>query len=210
MKTPLLSILIAFLWVSTANVNAQKFGYKGFSGGMMVHTGYVFSGSYSIINTSGDVISRQKMSGSPFGIGGALKIHLSEHFRVGTEGYVSTLNYNHNGSFASIGWGGVLVDWMWQLGKFATYFGVCVGGGSQKNLTISESYGDDYKVEDNTLYRKYGFMAVTPYAGVEFAITEKVRFTFKADYLMNVSNPQSDFLRGVRFFIGFSFYRLKN
>lgn len=190
MKYTAAFLLLSLLFVGTTNSSAQKFGYKGFSGGMMINTGYV----------SGELIQNQKTGGAPFGFGGAIKIHLSDHFRVGSEGYVSTLNYNHDGSFASVGWGGGLVDWFWQLGKFAPFTGVCIGGGSFKNLTLN----------DPITYRKYSFMAITPFAGVEFALTDKVRLIFKTDYLFNVTSRQSDFLRGVRFFIGFSFYRLKS
>ncbi|MDD2214984.1 MAG: hypothetical protein PHE41_00195 [Eubacteriales bacterium] len=177
---------------------------------MMIHSGYVSSESYSLINSTGDLVSRHNMHGTPFGIGGSIKIHLSDHFRLGSEGYVSTLSYDNNGSFASVGWGGILADRIWQLDKIAPFIGICIGGGSFKNLTLNSNYGDDYIVESNLSYRKYSFMAVTPFVGMEYAITDKVRLVFKADYLMNVSNFQKDFLRGIRLFAGFSFYRLKD
>ena len=47
--------------------------YKGFSGGMMVHTGYL-SGCDNSLDYNA--------SGMTFGIGGVAKVHLFDHFRT--------------------------------------------------------------------------------------------------------------------------------
>ena len=55
-------------------------GIRGFSGGMMVHTGYISGcdNPYGYIP-----------SGAVFGIGGVAKIHIGKHLRTGFEGYFS-------------------------------------------------------------------------------------------------------------------------
>ena len=50
---------------------------KGFSGGMMVHSGYQYG-----CDTPFDL----NISSPTFGIGGCAKLHLTEHFRTGFEG----------------------------------------------------------------------------------------------------------------------------
>lgn len=51
----------------------------------------------------------------PFGIGGVIRVHLGDHWRVGSEGYVSTIKQANNGSYVKYGWGGLLTlkaDWL--------------------------------------------------------------------------------------------------
>ena len=59
----------------------EKKAIKGFSGGMMVHGGYQYGGD----NPYGLDIKSLTL-----GIGGCAKLHFSEHFRAGFEGYFST------------------------------------------------------------------------------------------------------------------------
>ena len=51
---------------------------KGFSGGMMVHTGYL---------RGCDNPFDFNPKGMTFGIGGVAKLHITDHFRAGFEGY---------------------------------------------------------------------------------------------------------------------------
>ena len=60
--------------------------YQGFSGGMMLHTGYQFGQDRHAPVAAGRSTSPQ---GATFGIGGALRVHLWQHLRTGFEGYVS-------------------------------------------------------------------------------------------------------------------------
>ena len=53
--------------------------------------------------------------------------------------------------------------------------------------------------------RKYAFFAVAPFAGAEYALTDKVNLVAKIDWLLNVTNPQDDFTTGPRLYIGFMF-----
>ena len=68
-------ILILLTTLSFATISrAEDKAVKGFSGGMMVHSGYQFGGDnpYDL-----------NISSPTFGIGGCAKLHLSKHFRAG-------------------------------------------------------------------------------------------------------------------------------
>lgn len=198
--------------MTAAAVSAQggKFAYRGFSGGMMVHAGYIGGGNFTLRDASGAVLAEKKLHGFPTGIGGAIKIHLGDHLRVGSEGYVSTLHYGRFDSYSSVGWGGILADWLWRLGRFAPFAGAGFGGGSFKHLALTTDTPVDEIAEGPASFRKYGFLTVVPFAGVEYALTSKIHLTVKADYMINVSNRLPDFSEGPRLFIGFAFYRLKD
>lgn len=177
--------------------------YNGFSGGMMLHTGFVSSNSYHL--TSGNISNNVKIKGMPTGIGGAIKINFGKHLRIGTEGYSSSIKYS-NDSFSNIGWGGLLADLKWKIKRFNPFFGATIGGGVVKNLTILEELDLDYIIEDsNVSYRHYGFVALAPFCGVEYSLTERINIIFKVDYLMNINNPQDDFVKGPRIYAGFMF-----
>lgn len=184
---------------------AGTMAYRGFIGGMMLHTGYVSSRDITVASPAAG--SRTlAVGGAPFGIGGAIRFLFGKHLRVGAEGYVSTLTYGEYHSHAKTGWGGLLADSAWKVGSRCRLFvGGTVGGGSQTNTVILSSVADDYVAEDFISYRKYGFMAVAPFAGVEVAVNRKVNVVFKADWLLNVTNPEDDFVSGPRIYVGFMF-----
>lgn len=182
----------------------RSMAYRGFIGGMMLHTGFVCSNDVTVTSLSG-ASQKVSLSGAPFGIGGAIRFMFGKHLRVGAEGYVSTLTYGEYQSHAETGWGGILADCAWKIGKCRLFVGGTVGGGSQTNTTILSPIVDDYIAEENISYRKYNFLAVDPFAGVEFSVTRKVNIVLKLDYLLNVSNPQDDFVTGPRLYVGFMF-----
>jgi hypothetical protein len=99
-------LLIILTTISFATIShAEGKAIKGFSGGMMVHSGYQFGGDnqYDL-----------NISSPTFGIGGCAKLHLSKHFRAGFEGYFSTAPIRNNvesGSHNKLFWTGVLADW---------------------------------------------------------------------------------------------------
>ena len=183
-----------------------KMAYSGFSGGMMLHLGYVQSGTFSFTNSVSQFSETMQLQGLTVGIGGQARVHFGKHLRVGTEGYFSEHKYK-NGSYASVGWGGILADCAWKIGKFTLFAGGTAGGGSQQNLTIFTEQKNDYIVDEITSYRNYGFMCIVPFVGLEFAMSKSIHIVFKTDYMVNVSNPQDDFVTGPRFYIGFTFCR---
>lgn len=183
--------------------------YRGFSGGMMLHTGYVQSRAAAAIVSHG-ASHEIRPDGAPFGIGGAIKFLFGKHLRIGTEGYVSTLGYGKNDSRAETGWGGILADCVWAIGKWDIFMGGTVGGGSQTNITILSQIENDYIAEDCISYRKYGFAAIAPFFGAEYAVSPKANIVVKIDYLLNVSNPENDFVTGPRLYVGFMFGHTQN
>ena len=183
-----------------------KWTFNDFSGGMMLHIGYVGGGTTALYSPSGIPLPAQKMNGVPYGIGGCAKVYFGEHLRVGTEGYATYLVYGDNASRFGIGWGGLLLDWQWHAGNIHPFVGVTVGGGAATNVTLLSPVYDDFLTEPTVSYRKYGFMAVTPFIGMELEVSQKLRLTFKADWLMNVSVARPDFPQGVRLYFGIIFY----
>ena len=57
------------------------FQYNGFSGGMMVHSGYLQSKDFTITTNNGQSLQNLQAKGVPLGIGGAAKVHLGKYLR---------------------------------------------------------------------------------------------------------------------------------
>lgn len=191
-----------------ADTPEMSWGYKGFSGGMMVHTGWVGAGSLALKTPDGVSLPKNRIEGMPYGLGGSLRFHFGNHFRIGGEGYGTYLHYGDYGSRIGIGWGGVSADWQWHAGRFHPYAGVTFGGGTVRNLTLAEPALPDYVAERNASYRQYGFVAVAPFAGVEFGLSSRMRLVVKADWLINAGRHQPDFPCGLRIYAGFVFCHL--
>ncbi|MBO5902405.1 MAG: hypothetical protein J6Q40_00200 [Tidjanibacter sp.] len=194
----ILATVIALLFAASASARSGL-GYRGFSGGMMLHSGWVNGGSMEIGG------KMQDMAGLPMGIGGALKVQLGDHLRVGTEGYTSALAYGDFNSSLSVGWGGLLVDWAFvgRSGK-TSFFGATVGGGSVKNLTLNTEPADDFVAEEGVSFRRYAVPLITPFVGMEYPLTERINVVLKADCLIPLSDAP-DFPLGVRLYVGFMF-----
>ncbi|MBO7602991.1 MAG: hypothetical protein J6S97_01085 [Bacteroidales bacterium] len=190
-----LSALVLLLSILPAQAQEKKL-FNGFDGGMMVHTGYL-SGSIGP--------DRIPAKGLPLGIGGVIRLHVGNHFRVGSEGYVSTLDQRGNGSYVKYGWGGILADACVVLGKVMPYAGLTVGGGSATTLLMEETPKTAWAPIDGTIYHKQGFLALCPFAGCDFIVSDVMHLTLKADWLnclgRNVSAPS-----GPRIYFGFLFY----
>ena len=211
MNTKILLCCLSLLFFALPG-NAQdkgKFSYSGFSGGMMLHAGYLYGGNIAIFDDSSNMLSCQNVEGLATGVGGAGKIHLGRHLRLGAEGYVSNLKYGKYKSSATIGWGGILADCMWNVGRFNPFVGATLGGGSFKNITLTSDTPLDCEVEGPSSFRKYAFMTAVPFAGLEFMLSDKIALVFKTDWMFNISSRHTDFASGPRFYFGFSFYRLK-
>lgn len=188
----------------------NKLEFSACSGGMMIHSGFLQSREYILHNPDNGSHAHVVAKGLPFGMGGAMRAHFGKHLRVGTEGYVSNLYYAPNGSNASLGWGGLLVDCAWEINRWTIFLGGTVGGGSYKNLTLLNETPLDYQLENGSAsYRKYALFILNPLFGFEYALTPKVHIVVKMDYLFNVSNPQKDFVSGPRLFFGFMFHHYR-
>ena len=195
--------IVIFLHSNAQNADSKKFNFRGYSGGMMLHTGYLYSGKMNI-NAQKIIIQ-----GFPTGIGGAMRFHFGKNFRVGGEGYASTLSYGEkNNSYISLGWGGLLVDYHWQINKFSIFFGGTLGGGGIKNVTVTNTAINSIK--ENAIYQKYSIMIVDPFVGMEYGFTQRMSVTAKIDWILNISEKRTDLPTGARVYLGFSFFHSKN
>lgn len=165
-----------------------------FDGGMMVHTGFLQGNLHSL---------NYEAQGMTFGLGGVLRFHLGNHFRIGGEGYVSTLRQMGNGSYVKTSWGGLLADAFWRLGRWQPYVGAAVGGGNTSSLLMFEGSADDWEQEPQIVLHNESFFFVNPYIGVEFALTDAVHLTLKFDRLIPLSRIEMP--TGVRYYLGFVF-----
>lgn len=199
--------LLPLVLLMAQTENRQKF-FNGFSGGMMLHSGYLFGGQSTVYSETGTLLGTHNMEGMPFGIGGCLRFHLGKHLRVGMEGYVSTLNYATTKSYFSLGWGGILADGYWVFNKWTVFAGGTIGGGRVKNVTLLESTPLDFIAENGSSYREYGVLLATPFAGIEYALTKKLHLFVKADWIFNITHDQPDFAHGVRCYVGLIFQHL--
>lgn len=194
----LLSILI-FIAISLAATAQEKDKFiKGFSGGMMVHSGYQFGG---------DNPFDFNPKGATFGIGGVARLHLSKHFRAGFEGYFSTMGLKKtvlSGSHNKVFWTGVLGDWYWKCGRFYPYIGTTVGGGMETSFYIFEGDKHDWEPE-TAVFHKQPFFAVDPFIGCDIAVGEALRLTVKTDWLIAINNEGLNRPVGPRIYFGFIF-----
>lgn len=194
MRSIVLTIICLVLAMS-APAQEKKI-LNGFDGGMMVHTGYL-SGMLDAIG--------YQAQGAPMGIGGVIHLHLGEHFRIGTEGYMSTLRQRSNGSYLKYGWGGLLADYYTVLGRFQPYAGLTLGGGAMTTLLMFKEPASAWAPIDDTRYHKQGFLVVDPFVGCDFIVAGPMHLTLKADYLCALSDAKL-LPHGPRVYIGFLFY----
>ena len=184
--------LLVFLSASAQ----EKKVLRGFDGGMMVHTGFLTGNLNAIDYTA---------KGAPMGIGGVIRLHLGDHFRIGSEGYVSTLSQRGDGSYLKYGWGGLLADFYTVLGRFQPYGGITLGGGAMTTLLMMKEPVSAWAPIDGTRYHKQGFMAIDPFIGCDFIVSGPMHLTLKLDYLCAIS--KSELLpNGPRIYFGFLFY----
>ena len=190
-------ILTAICLLILLSVSAQERKFlRGFDGGMMVHTGYL-QGNLDAIG--------YKAKGMPMGIGGVARLHLGEYFRLGGEGYISTLSQRDNGSYLKYGWGGLLADFYTVMGKFQPYAGLTLGGGAMTTLLMMEEQASPWAPIDGTHYHKQGFIAIDPFIGCDFIVSGPMHLTLKVDYLCALNDSRL-LPHGPRIYFGFLFY----
>ena len=185
--------------------------YQGFSGGMMLHTGYLFGiDKAAPAAPDGRSYSQQ---GALYGIGGALRVHLWKHLRTGFEGFVSTMpsglsdqnNVLKTGSYTRIGCGGVNADACWRLEKAWPYIGAAIGGGAMRSLYMLDGDQNTWDKQTNTYFHKQSFFYVTPYVGCDYCLTKKLHLTFRFDWMLAVHRNELVLPTGPRLYFGLMF-----
>jgi len=165
-------------------------------GGMMLHTGFL-SGNIAPLG--------YKASGMPFGVGGVARYHLGKHWRIGAEGYVSTLRQMGNGSYVKYGWGGLLGDFYWTLGKFMPYAGLTLGGGATTDFLIMKESDKEWTPVQEAYYHKQGFFAIDPFIGCDYILSSAIHLTLKMDFLSGIGK-ELQMPAGPRLYFGIIFY----
>ena len=209
MKKILLSIVILIIQLNLFAENPEKkFAFAGYTGGMMVHTGYMKSADFLMKDADGNHYYK-RMEGAPFGVGGALKFRFGNHFKVGMEGYTTKIVYDDHGSTFRQGWGGVLIEGIWQLGRWTPFAGACFGGGKVTNLLFLTTPSKPYIADAHVACQQYPVFLFNPSLGVEFSITPKLRLVFKTEYQVSLKKKKADQPDAVRVYLGVVFNQLR-
>lgn len=185
--------------------------YQGFSGGMMLHTGYLFGiDKAAPVAPDGRSYSPQ---GALYGIGGSLRVHLWKHLRTGFEGFVSTMpsgfsdqrNVLKTGSYTRIGCGGILADACWRLEKAWPYIGATIGGGAMRSLFMLDGDLHSWDKHNDTYFHKQSFFYVTPYVGCDYCMSKKMHLTFRFDWMLAIRHNELVLPTGPRAYVGLMF-----
>ena len=209
--------------------------YTGFSGGMLLHGGYLFSNDPTKVFSNTGLGSFEYVKGLPksgfcYGLGGLLRVHFINHIHLGGEGHVSTMPLMGTGSNVRTGWGGAFTDFYANWGKVRPMAGLSVGGGAMRRLYVP----DQKPVEDpgatpeenttyNSSYVKTPFFYMDPYVGMEISLTSHIALMIRIDYMLpfgrtssgltNLGNDVkwSNFMTpsGPRLYVGVMFGQLK-
>ena len=130
MKTrPLLTAALTAVLLLTASLSAiasgrtdsPDFRFRGYTGGMMLHSGYIQSGRFQLHSGSGTEPVTMQIKGGATGIGGHVKFAFgtsTDMLRVGAEGHSSNVSYRPSPSYSHTGWGGLLVDYIHRSRRF--------------------------------------------------------------------------------------------
>ena len=200
--------------LASDKADSSTFRFRGYTGGMMLHSGYIQSGRFQLHSGSGTEPVTMQIKGGATGIGGHVKFAFgtsTDMLRVGTEGHSSNVSYRPSPSYSHTGWGGLLVDYIHRSkGRVHPFIGCLIGGGGVKNHIIAEGSTDDFVTEPQAAMHRYAFMALAPFAGMEVSLTPKLSLVVKADWLLNVSCRQNDFSSGLRLYVGILFNRLQH
>ena len=201
-------LLFCPLWVFAAKDSTAVF--QGYSGGMMVHAGYLFGDNPAAVLPTGESIASQ---GITSGIGGSLRVNLKQHLRIGCEGFVSTMNsqltnqrnYLQSGSYVRTGWGGVLTDACWRGERFWPFIGGSVGGGAMHTLAVVKGNENDWIPEKSVVLNKQSFMYINPYIGIDYCLTHRVHVCLRLDWMLAFAQKHLLYPTGPRLYIGFMF-----
>ena len=189
------SILVFVLVIALSNiVQAGNDSTSLFTGGMLLHSGYIKNNN-----------SSYQVDGLCFGLGGKLAFHIGNHLRLGSEGFSSNINYQNNDGYYKLGYGGLLIEYQFLPKKVTPVLGFAVGAGTIKDLYVLQGSIDDNK-SDEVIYKVYSVLLVTPSLSLEYALSEKIKIALRLDYIINLTDEyQNDFASGSRIHLGVLF-----
>jgi len=204
--------------------------YTGFSGGMMVHAGYLFSDTPEKVFSNTGLGNASYIKGLPtsgvcWGLGGSLRVHLLNHIHVGAEGFMSSMPLMKTGSNIRTGWGGAFCDVFTNWGKVRPMVGLTLGGGAMKRLYVPvQNDGLSYATSDSTHYNasytKTPFFMMDPYIGLEIGLNNHMALLIRIDYMLPFGVAESKLTEkvnwskfltpsGPRLYVGIMFGHLK-
>ncbi len=194
MRTPTLIFALILIIALCNKVQARNDSTSLFTGGMLLHSGYIKNNN-----------SSYQVDGLCFGLGGKLAFHIGNHLRLGSEGFSSNVNYQNNDGYHKLGYGGLLIEYQFLPKKITPVFGFAVGAGTIKDLYVLQGNIDDNK-SDEVIYKVYAVLLATPSISLEYALSEKIKIALRLDYMINLNNEyQNDFASGPRIHLGVLF-----
>ena len=186
----LLSIPLIFIKYAYS----QSENTKLFTGGMFIHMGYITNGR-----------ATANINGITTGLGGKLAFYTGHHFRIGSEGYSSTYNYEDGKGFYKLGWGGIVTEYYYRKNNTAFSVGLTTGGGRVQDLYLTQGHTTD-RNEDTVIYEKQSVLLLTPSTSIEYLLSEKIRLACKVDYIFSPSDKDKTVIAsGPRIYIGVHF-----
>lgn len=189
----LLAIFSIMLLLSSGFAQEKR---EHFRGGMMLHSGFI-----------SNKLENPEIKGVCTGIGGKIVFPFMKHFRIGTEGYVSTYNYPKSEGFYKLGWGGLLAEYQLSDNRLTPVFGVTIGGGRIRDLyPLAGNFSDNDA--DVAIYKVYSTMIIAPQVSLEYKVTTHINLACKVDYLLFPGIDYPDYIaRGPRLYVGVLFSR---
>ena len=200
-KTGFILVMVLLLSGYTTRVHGES--SVGFSGGIMVHAGYLFSDDPTKVFSNTGLGSAEYVKGLPkagacYGIGGTLRLHLIDHIHVGAEGFLSGLPLRGvtKGSNVRTGWAGAFCDYYTTWGsRVQPIAGLSVGGGTMKRLFVTEavtSGASESQTNYNASYVNTPFFYMDPYVGLEINLNEFIALLIRIDYMLPFGRTKSD------------------
>lgn len=226
MRRLVTTIIVSILLLSPLSLMARNDStrvYQGFSGGMLLHTGYLFGKDGRAPSNAEGVLCSP--AGATFGIGGTMRVHLWKLLRVGCEGFVSSMPSSttdcrdalQRGSYIRSGWGGINMDACWRdlppvaKTQLWPYIGASLGGGATHSFYLLEGSQYDWAEEQHSVIHKQSFLYVDPYIGFDVCVSRKMHLTFRIDWLLALNTraqSAAEVLQlptGPRLYLGFMF-----
>jgi hypothetical protein len=205
--TTLFLVFINLLVFSQNESVNSTWGYKGYAGGMFIHTGYVQSEKFRVVSLQNNEIEQQ-IKGFTYGLGGKMSIALHRFFRVGGEGYFSSCTYGEYKNSCRIGWGGAVFDLLYPVKKWSPFIGVTVGGGSATHLIFIEKQQNNIAAAP-VVHFSNALCIINPAIGVEFLASNRISLLLKLDYMLNLYKNRDTYPQGLRLYFGVHFYQKK-
>ena len=72
---------------------------------------------------------------------------------------------------------GILTDYTWTWGSFAPHLEITLSGGNTTDFLMIEGSGKDRQPKDKAYFHKSPFVAIAPFIGCDYIVSEKLHLT---------------------------------